>query len=415
LILLVRSDEGRLLPEDEARPPGEEYVRPVTRLWFTARRHAFEILVLLGMLAGAVQAATATGSDAPDLRPGLAALATAVVLAPLLAYRRHPFAAGAGMWLLAAAASFADGRLVVFVSSIYLAGLAAAFLLGNHADPAVARLGLAVIVGCAAIVMLNDPGHTARDVVVIPAIFVIAWVAGSAQRHRTAQAEAADERAAHAERERESAARIAVAEERVRVARELHDIVAHAVSVMVLQTGAVRHRLRDASAEDAEALWRVEQTGRTALTEMRRLVGAMRRPDEDAELAPTPGLARLDALLEEVRSAGLAVDLHVDGEPFPLPEAIDLSAYRIVQEGLTNTLKHARAGQADVRIRYGPTDLRIDVRDDGHGSAGGNGLGHGLAGVRERVALYGGEMRAEDAEGGGFLLRTRLPLAGSGR
>jgi signal transduction histidine kinase len=315
------------------------------------------------------------------------------------------------MWLLAAAVSFADGRLVVYVSSVYLAGMAAAFLLGNQADPARARLGLAVIVGSAAVLMLNDPGAVARDVVVVPAIFAIAWVAGSAHRNRTTQAEAAEERAAHAERERESAARVAVAEERVRVARELHDIVAHAVSVMVLQTGAVRHRLADASTDDAEALRRVEQTGRTALTEMRRLVGAMRRPDEEAELAPTPGLDRLDALLDEVRNAGLAVDLHVDGEPFALPEAIDLSAYRIVQEGLTNALKHARAGQADVRIHYARSELGIEVRDDGTGATASNGGGHGLVGVRERVALYGGEMHAENAEGGGFLLRTKLPLS----
>ena len=210
-------------------------------------------------------------------------------------------------------------------------------------------------------------------------------------------------------------ARVAVAEERVRIARELHDIVAHAVSVMVLQTGAVRHRLRDSTGDDAEALRRVEETGRTALVEMRRLVSAMRQSDEQPELAPAPGLARLEALLDETRGAGLSVDLHVDGEPYPLPEAIDLSAYRIVQEGLTNALKHARAGQADVHIGYTPGELRIDVRDDGAGSTGGDGLGHGLVGVRERVAFYGGEMRAENAAGGGFLLRTRLPLDGTTR
>jgi signal transduction histidine kinase len=387
----------------------------VTEIWLTARRHAFAILVLLAMLAAVVQVTTATGSDAPDLRPWLAALAAVVVLMPLLAYRDHPFAAGAGMWLLAAAASFADGRLVVFVSSIYLAGLAAAFLLGNEGEPALARAGLAVVVGAAAVVMLNDPGHVARDVVVIPAIFGIAWVAGTAHRNRMAQAVAAEERAAHAERERESAARVAVAEERVRVGRELHDIVAHAVTVMVLHTGAVRHRLRDASPDDAEALQRVEQTGRTALVEMRRMVGAMRQPDEAAELSPTPGLAQLDGLLDEVRSAGLTVALHVDGTPFPLPEGIDLSAYRIVQEGLTNTLKHTGAGRADVRIRYAPSELRIDVHDDGPGSNGGDSLGHGLVGVRERVAMFGGEMEAVNAEGGGFLLRTRLPLAATAR
>jgi len=387
----------------------------VTEIWLTARRHAFAILVALAMVAAVVQVTSATGPDAPDLRPGVASLAAVVILAPLLAYRRHPFAAGAGMWLLAAAVSFADGRLVVFVSSIYLAGLAAAFVLGDDADPAHARLGLAVVVGSAAVVMLNDPGHVARDVVVIPAIFGIAWVAGTAHRNRTAQAVAAEERAEHAERERESAARLAVAEERVRVARELHDIVAHAVTVMVLHTGAVRHRLRDVSADDAEALRSVEQTGRTALAEMRRMVGAMRQPDEAAELAPAPGLAQLDGLLDQVRGAGLAVVLHVDGEPFPLPEGIDLSAYRIVQEGLTNTLKHTGAGQVDVRIRYAPSELRIDVHDDGPGSNGGDGLGHGLAGVRERVAMFGGEVEAVNAEGGGFLLRTRLPLAGAGR
>ena len=396
-------------------PPDGEYVRLVTRLWPATRRHAFEILVVIAMAAATVQVVTAGGPDAPGLHPWTAALASVVVLAPLLARRRHPFAAGAGMWLLAAAVSFADGRLVVFVSAIYLTGMAASFLIGHQGEPTRARVGLAVIVASAAVVVLNDPGHAASDVAVIPAIFVIAWVAGTAQRQRTAQAMAAEERAAHAERERESAARVAVAEERVRIARELHDIVAHAVSVMVLQTGAVRHRLRDTTGDDAEALRRVEETGRTALVEMRRLVSAMRQPDEQPELAPAPGLARLEALLDEARGAGLAVDLHVDGEPYPLPEAIDLSAYRIVQEGLTNALKHARAGQADVHIGYTPGELRIDVRDDGVGSTGGDGLGHGLVGVRERVALYGGEMRAENAADGGFALRTRLPLNGTTR
>src|SRR5439155_21225888 len=155
-------------------------------------------------------------------------------------------------------------------------------------------------------------------------------------------------RATQAERERDAAARIAVAEERARIARELHDIVAHAVSVMVLQVGAVRHKLPDALAEDREALTGVEQAGRTALAEMRRLLAAMRRDGDEAELTPQPGLDGLDSLVEKVSRAGLPVRLHVDGERYPLPAAIDLSAYRIVQEGLTNALKHARASNADV-------------------------------------------------------------------
>jgi signal transduction histidine kinase len=263
------------------------------------------------------------------------------------------------------------------------------------------------------IIALNDPLRSLDEVLLIPATFTLAWLGGFAHRARTEQALQAEERASLAEREREVAARLAVAEERARIARELHDIVAHAVSVMVLQVGAVRHRLPDGFGEDVDALRGVEETGRSALGEMRRLLGMLRR-DDAPELAPQPGLGRLDALLHEVRVAGLPVQLHVDGEPLELPAAIDLSAYRIVQEGLTNALKHAHATQADVHIRYAADELRIQVSDDGNGAADatGDGLGHGLIGVRERVRLYGGEMSAAGANGGGFRLTTSLPLNG---
>jgi signal transduction histidine kinase len=197
----------------------------------------------------------------------------------------------------------------------------------------------------------------------------------------------------------------------VRIARELHDIVAHAVSVMVLQVGAVRHKLPDVLAEDRDALRNVERAGRTALAEMRGLLAAMRRDGEEAELVPQPGLDGLDSLLAELGRAGLPVELHVDGEPFPLPRGIDLSAYRIVQEGLTNALKHARASRADVTVRYEPDELQIEVRDNGEGNSTSDGLGHGLVGIRERVKIYGGEMTA-GANGSGFVLSTRLPLNG---
>ena len=198
---------------------------------------------------------------------------------------------------------------------------------------------------------------------------MVAWLAGYALRERADQAEAAEERAIRAEREREAAARVAVAEERARIARELHDIVAHAVSVMVLQVGAVRHKLPESLDEDRDALKGVERAGRMALAEMRRLLSAMRRDGEEAELVPQPGLDGLDSLLDEIGRAGLPVELHVDGQPFPLPRGIDLSAYRIVQEGLTNALKHAHASDADVIVRYRPDELGIEVRDNGHGSA----------------------------------------------
>jgi signal transduction histidine kinase len=232
-------------------------------------------------------------------------------------------------------------------------------------------------------------------------------------RDRAEKAEAAEERAARAERERETAARVAVAEERARIARELHDVVAHAVSVMVLQVGAVRHKLPDALAEDRDALSGVERAGRTALAEMRRLLAAMRSDGDGAELTPQPGLDRLESLAEDIGQAGLPVQLHLNGEPFPLPRAIDLSAYRIVQEGLTNALKHARASNADVTIGYRQDELRLEIRDNGVGRPASDSPSHGLVGIRERVKIFGGEMSAGPANAGGFVLSARLPLSGN--
>jgi signal transduction histidine kinase len=390
-----------------------EYVQRVSRIGFLARTYGFDVLIAIAALESALEVALRRDSaDAPRTTLWFVVPAAAMVVLPLLARRRFPFTAPAAVWALAAAVSFVDGRLVVFVIAISAAGWAASFLLGNVGDAVQARLGLFVVVGGAAIVIYNDPTHSAGELIFMPLLFTLGWLAGYALRERAEQAEAAELRAAQAERDREAAARVAVAEERARVARELHDIVAHSVSVMVLQVGAVRHKLPAALAEDAEALKGVEQAGRMALAEMRRLLAAMRREEDEAELAPQPGLDRLDALLEEVGRAGLPARLHVDGEPFRLPPSVDLSAYRIVQEALTNALKHARASNADVTVRYRPDELQLEVRDDGRGASPSDGLGHGLVGVRERVKIYGGEMTAGPANGGGFVLSTRLPIGG---
>jgi signal transduction histidine kinase len=385
----------------------------MSRAGSLARRYGLDLLIVLAAIEVALEVALRHDSEgAPRATLWFAVPAAAAIVLPLLGRRRFPFAAPVAVWLLAAAFSFVDGDLVGFVYAPLVAGMAAAFLLGNLRDATQARIGLAVVLGAAAVITYNNPDHTPGDLVFIPVLFAIAWLAGFALRERATQAEAAEERAIHAERQREAAARIAVAEERARIARELHDIVAHSVSVMVLQVGAVRHKLPEALEEDREALEGVEQAGRAALAEMRRLLGAMRREGEEPEMEPQPGLGSLDTLVETVGRAGLPVRLHVDGEPFPLPRALDLSAYRIVQEGLTNALKHAGAGQADVTLRYGPDELQIEVRDDGEGAAAGDGLGHGLVGIRERVKIYGGEMTAGRATGGGFVLSTRLPLGG---
>jgi signal transduction histidine kinase len=398
----------------------------MNRLRYLAREYWFELLIAVLAIAGMLELVVGRDSPgAPTTSLWLSVPAVAALVLPLFARRRFPFAAPAAYWLMATALTFVDGLLIPFIGSLGVVGLATAFLLGNLRDDRQAGIGLAIVLGSIVVVVSNIPGaQSASDLVFIPLRFVVAWVAGYALRERSLQAEAAEMRATLAEhereaaemratlaeREREAAARIAVAEERARIARELHDIVAHAMSVMVLQVGAVRHKLSQTLEEDRDALGRVEQAGRTALAEMRRLLGAMRRDDEGVELGPQPGLDALDSLVEDVSRAGLPVRLHVDGEPFPLPRAIDLSAYRIVQEGLTNALKHADANHADVTVRYRPDELTLEVADDGTGPGTANGHGHGLLGIRERVNIYGGEMSAGAAPAGGFILSARLPV-----
>jgi signal transduction histidine kinase len=380
------------------------------------RRYGFDALVVLLTAEAMVETVIRHGTpNSPSVTLWFALPALAAMALPLLVRRRFPFAAPAAYWLIAVALSFVDGELVSFATSIFVLGMAASFLLGNLKDAVFARAGLAVVVGGAAIVVWNVPDETAGELVFIPLLFGICWLAGFVLRGQADEAEAADVRAAQAEREREAAARVARAEERARIARELHDVVAHAVSVMVLQVGAVRHRLPATLEEDREALRGVERAGRTALAEMRRLLAAMRLEGDGAELTPQSGLADLEGLLDEVGRAGLPVHLHVDGEPIPLPRGLDLSAYRIVQEGLTNALKHARATRADVTVRYLADQLELEIRDDGVGTPASDGLGHGLVGVRERVKIYGGEMTAGSANGGGFVLSTCLPVRGDGR
>jgi signal transduction histidine kinase len=390
-----------------------QYFQRMRRVRYLAQEYWFEVLIgalTVAALLELIIGRNSPGAPSTSLRYSVPAVL--LLVGSLFARRRFPFAAPASYWAIATAISFVDGTLIPFMVSLFPVGLVAAFLLGNLRDARRAWAGLAIVLGGIITVVYNIPGHLTVELIVIPVDFGIAWAAGFALRERAQKAEAAEIRAAQAEREREAAARVAVAEERSRIARELHDIVAHAVSVMVLQVGAVRHKLPEAFDEDRDALQDVEQAGRTALSEMRRLLGAMRDEGDGVELAPQPGLDRLDALADDVGRAGLPVRLHVDGDPFPLPQALDLSAYRIVQEGLTNSLKHARAGHADVTVRYSPDELRIEVRDDGDGAATSDGLGHGLVGIRERVKIYGGEMTAGTAPEGGFVLSTRLPLGG---
>jgi signal transduction histidine kinase len=388
-----------------------EYVQRVSRIEDFARTYWFDLLIALLAIVAILDVVLGRGSSgAPTTTLWFCLPALAILVLPLFARRWFPFAGPAAYWLLAAGISFVDPLLIPYPESLFLIGLVAAFLLGNLRDVRRAGLGLAIVVAATATLIYNIPGHSVNQLVFIPVDFAVAWVAGLAVRARAEQAEVAESHATQAEQERDAATRVAVAEERARIARELHDIVAHAVSVMVLQVGAVRHQLPDAMAEDRDALRGVEQAGRGALAEMRRLLSVMRRDGDGVELAPQPGLDGLDSLVKEICRAGLPVELRLEGERFPLSPGMDLSAYRIVQEGLTNALKHARASHAEVTVRYAPDEVGIEVRDDGTGVTPSDGYGHGLIGIRERVKLYGGEMTAGATNGGGFTLSTRLPL-----
>jgi signal transduction histidine kinase len=270
-------------------------------------------------------------------------------------------------------------------------------------------VGLGALTAAAAIWTLRDPtqttvhGHVSELGWMLPV--AIAWLLGAYMRELR-------ERASRAEREREERAAAATASERARIARELHDIVAHNVSLMVVQAEAADEMLERDKPERARTPIRtIEETGRAALTDMRRLLGLLRETDAQPALGPQPGIANLELLLVKMRDAGLPVGLEVEGEPKPLPPGVDLSAYRIVQEALTNALKHADGARARVLVRFTASALELEVVDDGAvtNGAGADG-GHGLVGMRERVALFGGELEAGPAVDGGYRVRARLPL-----
>jgi signal transduction histidine kinase len=235
--------------------------------------------------------------------------------------------------------------------------------------------------------------------------WVIAWLLGALVRSRVQNAEQRRLR-------RQEMATRAVTEERNRIARELHDVIGHSVSIMTVQASAVRRRLNDDQASEREALETVETTGRQALAEMRRMVGVLRQSGEAADREPAPGLTELPRLVDQFRSAGLPVDVAVTGQARPLAPGLDLTAYRLVQEALTNSLRHAVSPtRAEVSIGYTSEHLELAIRDDGRRVAPGAEAGHGLLGLRERVSVYGGDLIARPRPEGGFELLATMPLA----
>ena len=291
----------------------------------------------------------------------------------------------------------------------FLSTIIGAFSVAAYAERRPALLGLlaaAALYAAHNVQVGSDAGTIAVGVVFVG----VAGALGFVTRHRH---ELVGERE-RLESEREARAAEAVADERARIARELHDAVAHSVSVMVLQAGAVRRALGPDRERERQLLEASERSGRDAVAELHRMLGILRADAAHPSLAPQPGVARIEDLVADVREAGLPVTLDVHGAPVSLSPGLDLSAYRIVQEALTNVLKHAGRVPTRVTVRYAPRELRLDVVDEGNGGGrpqmNGDAGGHGLIGMRERVALYRGELRAGPRDGGGFAVSARLPL-----
>jgi signal transduction histidine kinase len=345
---------------------------------------------------------------------GRAVLAVLLVLVtlPLAVRRRMP-----AVTLLMGAGALVLGAFLVSHSQglpveVFLAMLLAFYSVGAHCDDRRSPIVGAVAVSAIAAADLARPGTFSASGTRPAAwlAFAIAWLVGRDLRRRRQRVSDLEDQAQRLEREREEKAQLAVAEERGRIARELHDVIAHGVSVIVAQARAGPH-LVDEPERVASAFRAIESSGRDALVELRRLLGILRSEDEQLAIGPQPGLDSLQSLIEQVRASGLPVRLRVEGRPAHLPAGVDLSAYRIVQEALTNVVKHASATSAEVVLCFGARALELDVLDDGLGAAASvNGGGHGLIGMRERVALYGGTIETGPRIGGGFAVHARLPL-----
>ena len=351
-------------------------------------------------------------------KPAVAAVSIAAI-APLFWRRRYPIPTAvillAGIVVIANAWSLMDN----FISP-FGALLVAAYSAAAHQSTRVGWTVVALVLVLMSLGAAID-GRSVGDVVWVDLIVLAVAGAGRGVHARQQRVVALADQAILLEHERDAKARAAVAEERLRIARELHDVVAHGISVIVLQARGGKKVVATDEAEAREAFEEIETTAQQALTEMRRLLGMLRRQDEDVALGPTPTLANIDALASHVRDAGLPVDVVVTGDVDKVPPAVALSAYRLVQEGLTNALKHAGPAHARVYVNCSRSEVEVEVIDDGRGMSGSrngngngaNGGGHGLTGMRERVAMLGGQLDVGPRDGGGFAMRARLPVSGS--
>ena len=360
-----------------------------------------------GLLALALAIPTSSAAFAD---PGNGLREPAALVLPLLALSVLPLAARRYFPITVFATTLGAALALELLEGTFQAqgSIVALYTVAAHSGRRAATWAVAATVVAIGVMVLNGPRWEVIAGVALLAVYAAAWALGDNMRTRRAYLHGLEEKADRLERERIANVRRATAEEQARIARELHDVIAHSVSVMVVQAAAAGDIFDTNPARAREALASIESTGRTALAELRRLLGTMRHGD--VSYAPQPGLSGLDDLADHVRAAGIEVDVRVEGASAPLAAGVDLAAYRIVQEALTNTLKHAAATRATVTVRHLVSRIELEVVDDGVAATRGDGTGHGIIGMRERASLYGGEIRAEPLATGGFGVFATLPV-----
>ena len=377
-----------------------------TTLVSLLKRHTLDVLLVLLVVAAEIKVWSVPWSGPK----AVFIVASLLWTLPLLLRRRLPFAAPVFVFAVQAGSAFADPTLGAETTA-FAALLFAFWVVGAHNERtqaiAAAAVGFASIAVFARVDERLGLSQAVSGILIGGTVSLIAY----ALKRRGKRASELEERAAFFEHEREEMERAAVADERRRIARELHDVIAHSITLMTVQAGAARLVLTEDPKRARESVVSVEETGRHALAELRRLLGILRTDGGEASLVPQPGLARVDELIALARRAGLPVELTVEGEPRVLPPGVDLTAYRIVQEALTNAHKHAGPAHAHVLLHYGSEAVELEVTNDGWITANGDDtVGLGLVGMRERVELYDGTFEAGPRAEGGYAVRARLPV-----
>jgi signal transduction histidine kinase len=373
----------------------------MNRRWLPARS---EVLLAAAVL---VMAAVELAAN-PAIQPRGAAVPLEILLAITLAWRRQfPLAVVVAVATIATIETVAGVPLEQPVVPL-IAAVIATFTVAAHRPLRPAAAGVVVMIAAIGIQSLAQ--HKGLGNFIFGLIFVCgAWVTSRLVYSRTRENVALQAQTSRLAEERDVSAAQAAAAERGRIARELHDVIAHSLSVMVVQAGAAEHVIAREPARAGEAMRAVQDTGRQALSEMAHLLGILREDGEELGFVPQPGISDLPALVAQARNAGLPVELRIEGERHTVPTGVELSLFRIVQEALTNVRKHAGPAHTTVLLRYGPGAIETVISDDGNGSSNGFGGGHGLVGMRERANLYGGALQAEPGPSGGFVVRVSMP------